>query len=85
MKEKKIEDKETIDHVKRKKIKKKKREERTWNSGRCAEGREKKMRKSDRSFGTKVFSGLMGGHFSKIAGTQFSSLAFPPKSGGKKL
>ena len=27
----------------------------------------------------------MGGHSSKIAGTQFSSLAFPPKSGGKKL
>ena len=46
--------------LKEKKIKKKKkkREERTWNSGRCAEGREKKMRKSDRSFGTKVFGGV---------------------------
>ena len=46
--------------LKEKKIKKKKkkREERTWNSGRCAEGREKKMRKSDRSFGTKVFNGV---------------------------
>ena len=29
--------------------------------------------------------GFMRGHSSKIAGTQFSSLAFPPKSGGKKL
>ena len=37
---------------------KKKREETTQNSGRCAEGREKKIRKSDKSFGTKVFSGV---------------------------
>ena len=45
--------------LKEKKIKKKKkREERTWNSGRCVEGREKKMRKSDKSFGAKVFSGI---------------------------
>ena len=44
--------------LKEKKIKKKKREERTQNSGRCAEGKEKKMRKSDRSFGTKVFNGV---------------------------
>ena len=29
--------------------------------------------------------GLMRRHSSKIAGTQFSSLAFPPKLGGKKL
>ena len=56
-------------------LKKKNREERTWNSGRCAEGREKKMRKSDRSFGQKssvgqvkvLNEGLVGGHSSKIA------------------
>ena len=44
--------------LKEKKFKKKKKEERTQNSGRCAEGKEKKMRKSDRSFGTKVFNGV---------------------------
>ena len=50
--------KQQITLKEKKNFKKKKREERTWNSGRCVEGREKKMRKSDKSFGAKVFGGI---------------------------
>ena len=31
----------------------KKKKERTWNSGRCAEGKDEKMRKSDKDLGQK--------------------------------
>ena len=33
--------------------KKKKKKERTWNSGRCAEGKDEKMRKGDKDLGQK--------------------------------
>ena len=33
--------------------KKKKKKERTWNSGRCAKGKDEKMRKSDKDLGQK--------------------------------
>ena len=34
-------------------LEKKKKKERTWNSGRCAEGKDEKMRKSDKDLGQK--------------------------------
>ena len=53
------EDKKQLIALKEKKIKKKrkKREERTWNSGRCTEGKDKKMRKSDKDLGQKSLVG----------------------------
>ena len=83
----------TLKEKKLKKKKKKEREERTWNSGRCAEGKDKKMRKSDKDLGQKssvgqvkvLNEGLVGGHYNKTALRQFSPLAFPPDLGGKNL